>query len=88
MSHVGGTYCTLKIYYSETTTGSLTLQTLDVSPVIYSPQGHRVMAMETVEPDLRCMVLGYSPARYSVSWTTTTSIPPTALIFGNKVLIF
>ena len=52
------------------------------------PAGAPRQAMETVEPDLRCMVLGYSPARYSVSWTTTTSIPPTALTFGNKVLIF
>ena len=59
----------------------------DLPPVLYSPQEKNLSATlgETVE--LRCTVLGYRPARHSVSWTRTISSShlPEALTFGTKV---
>ena len=59
----------------------------DLPPVLYSRQENNLTATlgETVE--LRCTVLGYQPARHSVSWTRTTSSTqlPVALTFGTKV---
>ena len=45
----------------------------NLPPILYSPQEKNLSATLGEKVELRCTVLGYQPAKHSVSWTRTTS---------------